>query len=357
MVRNDACPQDGPRKARLTADLIKRKIKAPTPTGKPICYYDTQVRGLAVVASGTTDRKTFIVTYGTRFQRRTIGDVSLFTLTDARDKAMDMLKLMRRGIDPNTVDKRPKDTTTKITIRELLDRRVRDQVRPLRPASIEVYETVIKKHLEDWLDRPVTDMTADAVHDRHRAIFRAADKANGRDGKTVADLTIRVLGALITYGKTLKGSDRIDGLPEINPVAGIVWFHDKPVKRTRHIGDADLPKFWVCANDLTNPTYRTLLKVLLLTGLRVNSARCLRWTMIDLDNRVIRIPAELMKGKRPHELPIVSGLFEILDAWRQRGVECIAIRVPVPDQRQAHHGAAARVRLHREGDGHRRIGP
>jgi integrase len=112
-------------------------------------------------------------------------------------------------------------------------------------------------------------------------------------------------------------------LPDSNPVAGISWYLDKPRKRDTYIADSDLPKFWTCLNVAPakiNSTMVVLIKVILLTGLRINSARQLKWQMVNLDDRAIRIPAELMKGRRPLELSICNGLYDILRAWRERGI-------------------------------------
>ncbi len=314
-----------PTKTQLTEAAV-RNLKAPTSDGKPACIYDTQVRGLAVLVSGKTTSKSYVVNYGTKFQRRTIGDVTLFTLDEARDRAVDMLRLMRKGIDPNTVDKPVQTQNTTITLRQLLDRRVHDEQRPLRPASVAVYRNILTKNLTDWLDKPVTSITPDMAHDRHKAIFKGVAKSDDRDGRTIADLTIRVLGSLYTYAAGLRGSDRIGGLPAINPCLGIEWFitpkDQKARQRTRHVSDADLPRFWSALSaERINPTHAVLIRLMLLTGLRVNSARQLRWGMVDLQARVISIPAGLMKGKRPLSLPIVSGLYELLSDWRARGVE------------------------------------
>jgi integrase len=155
----------------------------------------------------------------------------------------------------------------------------------------------------------------------YTGIFKSASKVFG-DGKTVADLAVKLIQSLFNYAKGLKGSDRIDGLPETNPVAGIGWYIESARKRTSHIADSDLPKFWQCLDaKAVNPTHATAIRLMLLTGIRVGAARQLTWQHVDLANRVIKIPAALMKGKRNFELPIVNGLHEVLTAWRQRGVE------------------------------------
>lgn len=310
------------KRERLTEDRVK-KLKAPTTDGKPQVYRDSVVRYLAVLCSGHTTRKSYVISYGTRFQRRAIGDVTEITLDYARQEALRMQGLMKKGIDPNSETPRATPTqTTTITLKELLDRRVNDDKQPLRAASVKCYTNVTRRHFADWLDKPIADITLDQVHDRHKLIFKNVPKSEGQDGRTMADMAMRILGGLFVYAKGLKGSDRIIGLPDANPVAGIEWYVTKRQPCSDHISDTDLPRFWgALSGNKLNPVHGTMIRVMLLTGLRIGTARQLKWPMIDLDNRAIKIPAELMKGNRPHELPIVPGLFEILADWRKRGIE------------------------------------
>jgi integrase len=312
------------KRERLTEDRV-RKLKAPDPSGKQTVYRDRDVRYLAVLVSGTTDRKSYVVSYGARFQRRVIGDVTDMSLQDARAEALRMKELMKKGIDPRkpqTNHPTPGMQSSTITLRQLLDRRIKDDKQPLRKASVKGYTNVLNRHLSDWLDNPISDITPDAVHDRHKAIFKGVKKTEDRTGRRMADFTMHVLHGLFTYAKGQKGSDKIAGLPEANPVAGLEWYINKHRPRDTYIEDNDLPGFWSCLSDPEiNPIHATMIKVMLLTGLRIGTTRQLTWKHVDLDNRVIKCPAEIMKGKRPHELPICNGTFEIMQAWRKRGVE------------------------------------
>lgn len=154
-------------KHRLTEAFI-RKLKAPDPSGHAQIYRDADLRGFGVLVSGRSDHKSYVVTYGAKFQRRTIGSVDLFPLDEARTLAVEMLKQMKRGVDPNTASKPTSTKSNAITLRQLLAKRVTDEKHPLRPASVKCYTNVSNKHLSDFLDRPLAEITPDAVHDLHR---------------------------------------------------------------------------------------------------------------------------------------------------------------------------------------------
>ena len=54
------------------------------------------------------------------------------------------------------------------------------------------------------------------------------------------------------------------------------------------------------------------LEMLILTATRSGEARGMRWDEIDFDNAVWTIPAERMKRKLPHEVPLSSAALAIL---------------------------------------------
>jgi len=59
---------------------------------------------------------------------------------------------------------------------------------------------------------------------------------------------------------------------------------------------------------------RNAWEFIILTGLRTNEARCLEWSEVDLDNAVVTIRAERMKGGRVHRVPLCDRAVEILAA-------------------------------------------
>jgi integrase len=80
------------------------------------------------------------------------------------------------------------------------------------------------------------------------------------------------------------------------------------VAAVRGLGD-DLPP------DLTG-TQRDLSLLLLCTALRWTSAAGLRWSEVDLKARTITIPADRMKGKVEHALPLGPAMMAMLKARR-----------------------------------------
>jgi hypothetical protein len=89
-------------KLNLTLRAIDR-LPAPDPSGKQILHWDTDLKGLAVLCSGTTNAKSYIVQRTLpdgRNRRLTIGAVNEISLDKAKLLAGDILQELRHGRDP-----------------------------------------------------------------------------------------------------------------------------------------------------------------------------------------------------------------------------------------------------------------
>jgi hypothetical protein len=87
---------------KLTERAIN-KLPAPDPSGKQVLHWDAELKGFAVLCSGTTNTKTYIVQRTLpdgRDRRVTVGAVNTLTLEKATALAADMLHALRHGHDP-----------------------------------------------------------------------------------------------------------------------------------------------------------------------------------------------------------------------------------------------------------------
>ena len=70
---------------------------------------------------------------------------------------------------------------------------------------------------------------------------------------------------------------------------------------------------------LENPIATDYIRMLLLSGLRRNEAAALRWKDIDLQGRIIHIPAAKTKPSRKLDLPMSDIVYDMLVARRAVG--------------------------------------
>ena len=290
-------------KIRLTKKAIDG-LRAPTKSGKQALYWDTRLRGFGVLCSGVTNSKSFVVQRDLpdgRARRVTLAPTNVIGLEEARRRAEAKLAELYSGVDPKAAARE------RTTLREILEDYIAS--RPsLRATSIEEYRRGVTGHLAAWLDRPLREITSEMVETRHRKIA-AEIAARGRySGAATANGVMRALRVLWNFAE-----DRITDLPK-NPVARLrrQWF---PVARRETLVHADdMPRFYGAVRELPNAVARDYLLLLLFTGLRRGEAARLRWSDVDLSQRVIRIPAASTKAGRKLDLPMSDFVHDLLVA-------------------------------------------
>jgi len=178
--------------------------------------------------------------------------------------------------------------------------------RQLKPRTVQDYRTVIGKHLADWADRPITEISRADVLARHAQLV-------GTAGAVQANLVMRTLRAVLAYSRAVY--EKAPGVPllDANPVVVLReakrWAKTRP--RTRYIAPGDLPAWWTAVQKL-EPGMRDFLVVLLLTGRRKSELAGLRWEDVSLANRSMVFRDT--KNATDVALPLGNYLHALLDA-------------------------------------------
>ena len=108
------------------------------------------------------------------------------------------------------------------------------------------------------------------------------------------------------------------GLIDANPASGVGMAFEKPKKQNMPtLRPEELPKLMrsPVMSNLSVPT-RCLIEWQLLTLVRPSEASGARWVEIDLDAKLWTIPAERMKAKREHIVPLSPQALEILEVMK-----------------------------------------
>jgi integrase len=80
----------------------------------------------------------------------------------------------------------------------------------------------------------------------------------------------------------------------------------KELSRDRILSDCEIRSVWAACDQVTPRAYARIVRSLLLSAARLNEIACLRWSEIDKNFAVI--PAERVKTKIEHVVPITSDL-------------------------------------------------
>ncbi|RWA46417.1 integrase, partial [Yersinia pestis] len=135
---------------------------------------------------------------------------------------------------------------------------------------------------------------------------------------------IKARGALETVRRLVQRINEIMiyavnvGLIDANPASGIGNAFERPKKQHMPtIRPEELPKLMrtIAMSNLSLPT-RCLLEWQLLTLIRPAEASATAWIEIDLENKQWCIPAERMKAKRDHIVPLSEQALELLEIMR-----------------------------------------
>jgi integrase len=80
---------------------------------------------------------------------------------------------------------------------------------------------------------------------------------------------------------------------------------------------ADVPAYLAALNAYSgDPTTKAALQLLMLTALRPGELRGVRWAEVDADAAQLLVPAERMKMKRPHTVPLSRQALEVIESMR-----------------------------------------
>ena len=297
-------------KMKLTKTTLKG-LRAPDPSGKPKLHFDDDLKGFAVLCSGKTAVRSYIVQKdlpGGKTRRITIGAVNEIDLDQARAEAADTLHALRQGIDLKA--ERKAKAGQNVTLRTAFEAFLASRPN-LRAKSRSNYVESLK-YLDCWLDLPLRTVDREAVETRHRAIAKDVAARKGTSGAGTANGAMRTLRVIWNFA-----ADRY-ALAGKNPVMLTKQWLPEP-RRESYVAEKDLARFYAGVQRLPNAVAKDYLAVLLFTGLRRSEAARLRWDDVDLVAKTITIPASSTKSGRSLILPMSDVVHGLLGARRALG--------------------------------------
>jgi len=234
-------------------------------------------------------------------RRLTLGTYpDALTLGQARTKAKRLRVLIEEGRDPahERIQERH-ERAAALTVADLVERYVEQHLCTLR-APYEP-ERLLRKHLVKRLGtRPITSITRADVLD-----FR--DYARSRIPGTGANRCFGAMRACFNWAAE-------EGLLPVSPAAGVKA--PRPERpSTRFLTEGELAIFWHNLDETeAPPVVRAILRMQLLTALRLGEVSGARWGEFDLKARTWMIPPERMKAGLPHLVHLSAPALRIVKA-------------------------------------------
>jgi len=281
---------------RITKSFVDKTIP-PKPKSDQVStqdfYRDTAIPGFALrVTSGGA--KSFIVEkrVNGRVKRITLGRYGNLTVEQARTEAMKILGNVATGGDP-IAEKRERYARS-VTLFEVF----RDYLatrKDLKDSTIHDYHRIMSASFEDWLKKPIAEITKDMVEKRHREL--------GKRSEARANNSMRVLRALINHAMSKYEDAKGNPIMLVNPVDRLsqtrAWY--KIARRKNLIKPHQLKNWYEATLQLNQETTRDYLHFLLFTGLRRTEAAQLRWEYVNFEDQTFTIPDT--KNGESHTLP------------------------------------------------------
>ncbi|MEG4681148.1 integrase domain-containing protein [Enterobacter cloacae] len=237
-----------------------------------------------------------------------LGAFPALSLADARGLRADYLALLANGIDPQ------------------IQAEVAEEQQQIALDSI--FSTVAS----NWFQLKSKSVTPDYAKDIWRSLEKDVFPAIGEipvqkiKARTLVEALepIKARGALETVRRLVQRINEImiyavnTGLIDANPASGVGMAFEKPKKQNMPtLRPEELPKLMrsLVMSNLSVPM-RCLIEWQLLTLVRPSEASGTRWAEIDLEAKLWTIPAERMKAKREHIVPLSPQVLEMLDVMK-----------------------------------------
>lgn len=285
--------------------LNDKKIKALLPSDKCTPNKPDKVsdgNGLQLWVR-TTGSKTWVLDYRLNGKRQNlvIGKYPAMSLQQARLKNNEVRELIKQGIDP----KAQKYTTVDSGINQFAN--LAQQWHDKRKTTIKagtfsrdysLYERDIKPFIGD---KDITTITPLEILDiAHRIENRGAgDMARRAIGQIGQVFTYAMRLGIVTYNPTYKLSQALTPRQQKNFAR--ITINQLP----QLLSDIDSYK--------GDPLTKLGFYLLAYTFVRTNELRFMQWNEVDWQAKLWRIPAERMKMKRPHIVPLSRQALAILD--------------------------------------------
>ena len=295
--------------ARTTRPLTNTEVLRAKALEKDLTLHDGDGLFLIVKTSGKK-------LWRFRYQRpatkqRTMMGLGAFpalSLADARRLRADYLALLANGIDPQV------------------------QAEFIEEQQQIALDSIFSTVATNWFQIKSKSVTPDYAKDIWRSLEKDVLPAIGElpvqqiKARTLVETLepIKARGALETVRRLVQRINEImiyavnTGLIDANPASGVGMAFEKPKKQNMPtLRPEELPKLMrsLVMSNLSVPT-RCLIEWQLLTLVRPSEASGARWVEIDLEAKLWTIPAERMKAKREHIVPLSPQALGILEVMK-----------------------------------------
>jgi integrase len=252
----------------------------------------------------------------TKEKRLALGVYPEVSLKDARDKAVVARKAIHAGIDPSAArqaEKQKKLAEAENTLQAVAADWLEHQSNKWIPETKARIWHTLKADLFPTLgDRSLVSI-------KPKEIMRAVQKVEARGAADQASRVLQRVKAIYRWAAT---HGRIESNPMLDLVPGEI-LKPREVQHRAALSERDLPEFLQRLEHYSGePTIKNALKLLILTATRPGEVRGARWSELHLENALWVIPAERMKMRQEHQIPLSRQSLEVIETMRPLNGDC-----------------------------------
>ncbi len=300
--------------AKIAKKLTDTEIKSTKPADKEINLFDGDGLILRIAPLSKGGKKNWYFRYAVPVNKKrtkmSLGNYPHLTLARARALRDEYLSLLANGIDPQVHNsdkanalKNATEHTLQAVARKWLDEKVKTSGISQDHAE-DIWRSLERNILPTLGDTPIKEI-------RPKMLKQHLDPIEKRGVLETLRRIISRLNEIFRYAAT-------EELIEFNPADNLAQRFSKPKKQNMPaLPPSELPRFLMVLNNASvRIETRLLIEWQLLTWVRPGEAVRTRWADIDTDNSMWNIPAEFMKMKKPHKVPLSKEALRVLDSMK-----------------------------------------
>ncbi len=300
--------------AKVAKKLTDTEIKSTKPAEKEVNLFDGDGLILRIAPLSKGGKKNWYFRYAVPVTKKrtkmSLGTYPHLTLAKARALRDENLSLLANGVDPQVHNN--------------------NKAKALKSATEHTLQAVARK----WLDEKVK--TSGISQDHAEDIWRSLERNifPGLGNVPINEIRPKLLkqhldpieqrGVLETLRRIISRLNEIfryaatEELIEFNPADNLAQRFSKPKKQNMPaLPPTELPRFLTVLNNASvRMETRLLIEWQLLTWVRPGEAVRTRWSDIDIETGMWNIPAEFMKMKKPHKVPLSKEALRVLDLMK-----------------------------------------
>ena len=286
----------------MRVKLTTRLIKSIEPTGERIVLHDTEIRGLQCRISAA-GKKVFYLYYRTedgQERRPALGEFGTASLEKFRKKAQHWLGIVADGGDPSASRNFSRKS---LTMKELTDQYIADHAKPNKKlSSVKSDQSLIDNHiLPRFQYRKVASITRADVFQMHNEM---------RETPGAANRTIALMSKMMNLAE--RWELRSDGT---NPTRHVEKYKERKLERFLSLDE--IQRLWKALDDterlqLEHGSVVPAIRLLALTGCRLGEILSLEWSMVDIENRHLRLKDSKTGAKTIHLSEMAANILTTL---------------------------------------------